>query len=216
MSTENYRVIFEPFTQRHYIKDYERKYKSQWLQTRKAIVAQLSHVDLLVGSGRASPPIHRSNDNTQWIIKHQFAVAGRKESPKASGNRLIAYVDHNNRTVKILYIYQKNNIPSKNETTHWHGIINEFYPEIAEIFRSGATKGVLEVATQPPVMSSVGKFKDQITGGEDATPTGGGEATATSGEDATATGGGDGITTSSVDATAFVRAMRDEDNDLPR
>ena len=134
MFTENYRVVFEVFSKRHYIKEFEKKYKSQWLETRKVIVVQLSHVDSSVSSGRTNPPIHRTPDNKSWIIKHEFAVAGRKESPKSSGNRLIAHVDHELKTVRVLFVFHKNHVMGNSETAFWRKVIKENYPELARLF----------------------------------------------------------------------------------
>lgn len=130
-----FRVVVEPFAEKHYIKDFQKKYKSHWLTTRKAIVAQFNNIDLLLVSGRLTPPIYISEDMRSYAIyKHSFAVAGTKQSPKSSGNRIILFVDYELRTVHILLAYSKNHISSPNETAKWQTIVNKQYPDIVSRF----------------------------------------------------------------------------------
>ena len=119
-----YRVLFSDYATRHFLKDFEKKYKGAWTITRKAIVGQLKNVDMLIDSGRTNPPIHYSDDRKKYILKHEFAVAGTKKSPKSSGCRLIALVDTSQRMVQILLIYHKSHV-AKNmgETAWWERIV---------------------------------------------------------------------------------------------
>ena len=135
MFTDNYRVLFEDYSERRYIKVFKKDYGNQWLITRKALVAQLAHIDQLVLNGRTNPPIHRTVDNKKWIIKHEFAIAGRKQSAKSSGNRVIAYVNHNEHTVRILLLYHKNHLgKATNETDTWRGIIKQKFKDLLAEF----------------------------------------------------------------------------------
>ena len=129
-----FRVVIDPFAEKHYVKDFQKKYKSHWSITRKAIVAQLNNVDLLIDSGRMTPPIYQSTDRQHAIHKHSFAIAGMKQSAKSSGNRLILYIDYKLRTVSILLLYGKNRIGSPNETAKWRAVIEKQYSEIIENF----------------------------------------------------------------------------------
>ena len=38
------------------------------------------------------------------------------------------------RIVKVLLVYSKNDIPTRNETQEWKNIIKDQYPNIREIF----------------------------------------------------------------------------------
>ena len=129
-----FRVVIDPFAEKHYVKDFQKKYKSHWSIARKAIVAQLNNVDLLIDSGRMTPPIYQSTDRQHAIHKHSFAIAGMKQSAKSSGNRLILYIDYKLRTVSILLLYGKNRIGSPNETAKWRAVIEKQYSEIIENF----------------------------------------------------------------------------------
>lgn len=131
MFTDNYRVLFEDYSKRHYIKKFKNDYGNQWFVTRKALVAQFAHIDQLVLNGRTNPPIHRTDDNMEWIIKHEFAVAGRNQSAKKSGNRVILYVNHNDRTVRVLLLYHKDHLSkSASETATWRGIIKQEFKDL--------------------------------------------------------------------------------------
>lgn len=123
-----YRVLFEDYTKRHFVKDFEKKYKGAWLTTRKAIVAQLRNVDMLIGSRRIPSPIHFSTDRKEYLIKHDFAIAGLHESPRGSGRRIIAYVNELEKVVRILLIYHKTHVPKNlGETVWWETTVkNEF------------------------------------------------------------------------------------------
>lgn len=135
ISNDGYRVIFEDYVSRHYIKDFEKKYKGAWLTTRKALVSEFRNIDMLINSGRTNPPIHRTDDNTQWIVKHEFIVAGLKESKKTSGRRIIAYVNDAERVVHILLVYQKDHVDKKaGETAWWERTIKEVYRDLLKDF----------------------------------------------------------------------------------
>lgn len=131
----SYRVVFEEYTKRHYIKEFEKEFKNAWFTTRKAIVGQLRNVDMLRDSGRLrNPPIHFSPDRKEWILKHEFAIAGLHESPHGSGRRLIAYVNDIERVVRVLLIYHKKHISSSSETSWWEQTIKAEYPALLKNF----------------------------------------------------------------------------------
>ncbi len=119
-----YQVAFEDFAEKHYIKDYEKRYKGAWLTTRRAIFDQLRNIDMLRDSGRLrNPPIHMSEDRKKWVLKHEFAIAGLHESPHGSGRRLIAIVDETVRTVRVVLVYDKGHVQGGNETVWWEKMI---------------------------------------------------------------------------------------------
>ena len=63
-----------------------------------------------------------------------FTVLGTKLSPRAAGNRCILVVDDEKRLVRVLLVYAKGDLKSKNETVEWKMIIKEQFPEMGEIF----------------------------------------------------------------------------------
>ena len=131
MYIDGYRVLFSDFSNRYYIKQFEKKHKNNWAVTRRAIVAQLERIDLVVRSSKAD--VIKRKTNFQ-IIKLDFAIAGRDTSPKTAGNRLIAHVDNETKTVTVLLVYSKNEISSPNETQKWQSIIKSQHSEIWHLF----------------------------------------------------------------------------------
>ena len=98
-------------------------------------MAQLTHIDQLVLNGRTNPPIHRTDDNKKWIVKHEFAIAGRRQSAKSSGNRVILYVNHNERTVRVLLLYHKDHLGKiASETAAWRNIIKQEFKDLLAEF----------------------------------------------------------------------------------
>jgi hypothetical protein len=131
MDQFNYRVQFEPFTERHYIKRFQKEYKDKWVATERTIIAICERIDNMLQYSRADLI---SISGCYKLVKLDFAVEGTRMSPKASGNRCILLVDEDTRVVKILLVYSKNEIPSPNETQRWKSIIKDEYGEIARLF----------------------------------------------------------------------------------
>jgi len=130
-SSGGYRVVFEDFCNRHFMKDFEKKYKGSWLITKKALISQLRNVDMLVNSGRTNPPIHMTDNRQEWILKHEFAIAGLRESPKSSGRRIIAYVNEEERIVHVLLVYHKDHLgKGAGETNEWERVIRAEYKDL--------------------------------------------------------------------------------------
>ena len=131
MEQFNYRVQFEPFTERHYINKFHKAYKDKWLATERTIIAICERIDNMLQYNRADLI---SVSGCYKLVKLDFAVEGTRISPKASGNRCILFVDEDTRAVKILLVYSKNEISAPNETQKWKAIIKGEFKEIAELF----------------------------------------------------------------------------------
>ena len=131
MEQFNYRVQFEPYTERHYINKFKKAYKDKWLATERTIIAVCERIDNMLQYNRADLI---TTSGCYKLVKLDFAVEGTRMSPKASGNRCILFVDEDVRSVKILLVYSKNEITSPNETQKWKSIIRDEYREIAKSF----------------------------------------------------------------------------------
>ena len=131
MDQFNYRVKFADFTERHYIKRFKKDYKDKWLATERTIIAICERIDNMLLFKRADLIF---TSGIYKLIKLDFAIEGTKISPKASGNRLILFVNEDTRLVNILLVYSKNEISPPNETEKWKKIIKNEYPDIGEIF----------------------------------------------------------------------------------
>ena len=122
----NYSVTIESFTERHFIKSFEKKYKQAWDVALIAIIDQFERIDNLLNTPRAEIISHFENTK---IIKTEFRIPTTKESAKRSGNRCIIAVDENLKQVSILLIYCKTDIIGSNETAWWKKVVKEEYPK---------------------------------------------------------------------------------------
>ena len=131
MDQHKYKVVFEDYSKRHFIKNFEKKYKSRWTKTQDDIIFVCEHVENMLLTKRAD--LISVADNYR-LVKLDFAIFGLKISPKSSGNRCILLLDDDMRTVKVLLVYSKNDISTHNETLEWKNIIRNQYPSVGEIF----------------------------------------------------------------------------------
>ena len=126
-----YNVVVEKFAERHFIKTFLKKYKSNWVETLKYIIFMCEHIENMLKTQRADL-IFANGDYR--LVKLDFAIFGSKVSPKKSGNRCILAVDDKLRLVRVLLVYTKTDLPSKNETQQWKNIIRGEYKDLAKIF----------------------------------------------------------------------------------
>ena len=127
-----YEVVFEDFTERHFIKKFKKKYKSKWDYTSDYILRMCRRIDQTILSSLAS---EISRNGQMRLIKMRFGIYGLKVSPKAAGNRCILVVDDEKKLVRVLLIYSKGDLRSGNETAEWKMIIKNQFPEVGEKFR---------------------------------------------------------------------------------
>jgi hypothetical protein len=114
-----YSVVFAEYAERHFIKDFEKKYKKNWDATRQSIVDALERISKLSGTNYLDF-VCPSNKET-FLAKFDFKVAKTNVSAKTSGNRCILEVCNKKLEVKILLVYCKDHIDrsSKQETLWW-------------------------------------------------------------------------------------------------
>ena len=123
-----YEVVFEPFTERHFIRGFAKKYKGAWDRTLKGLILEFTFVELLFEKSIAET-ICISSDNDIKICKTEFKIAGTEVSRHASGNRCIIAVRKSTAIVHVLLVYSKGDIGGSNETAGWKAIIKDNYPE---------------------------------------------------------------------------------------
>ncbi|MDD2657064.1 MAG: hypothetical protein PHD04_00150 [Candidatus Pacebacteria bacterium] len=126
-----YSVHVEEFAERYFIKKFHKKYQEKWDTTLIAIKAELSRIDNLLLSSRATT-IAQGDDVK--IIKTEFRVVGTKESAKSSGNRCIVAWHPKELSVSVLLVYNKTDLSGKNETAEWQDMIRENYPQYKSLF----------------------------------------------------------------------------------
>lgn len=125
-----YKVIFEDFTKRHFIKTFAKKYKGAWDFTFTLLQKEFEQIDLLFVKSVAE--IIVDVDGIK-ICKTEFKIAGTDVSRHTSGNRCILAVNKEKSEISVLLVYHKNDIGSGNETETWKNIVKENYPEYKEI-----------------------------------------------------------------------------------
>jgi hypothetical protein len=129
---QNYSCSWREFAERHYAKVFSKKYKGAWLTTRDDLISVCMRIDRMLELSRAD--LIASVDQYK-LVKLDFAVAGTRVSPKASGNRCILLVNEDTRHVDILLAYSKNDIGPPNETQKWKALVNGRYGDVSTIFR---------------------------------------------------------------------------------
>ena len=126
----NYSVIVEPFAERHCIKGFAKKYKGAWDITWRAVTEEMKRVETLSGTSIAETISDRDGIR---IMKMEFRVAGTQESRHASGNRIILAVESGRMVVRVLIVYNKNDLTGGvSETAQWKSMVRENYPEYVE------------------------------------------------------------------------------------
>ena len=119
-----YNVQIEDFAEKHYIKNFRKKYKTYWDSTFKGIKKMLESLDSIMNTTIVGE-INCQDDLA--ILKMEFRVAGTNFSRKTSGNRCILSLNKKTREIKILLVYHKSDIGNKNETATWKKIIRDNY-----------------------------------------------------------------------------------------
>ena len=130
MKSTNYPVIFESFTDRHFIKTFAKKYKGAWDLTLKIITEEFSQIDLLFLKNTAETIVDLENLK---ICKTEFKIAGTQESRHGSGNRCIVAIHKDANKVCVLLVYNKNDLGGGNETANWKNVVKENYSEYSDV-----------------------------------------------------------------------------------
>lgn len=121
-----YFVIFEKFTERHFIKGFQKKYKKLWDLTSEILIREFQNFDVLFEKSIAKMII---NAPLVKICKAEFKIAGTEQSRHGSGNRCIVALHKNTSTICVLLVYHKNDLAHGNETDQWKQIIKDNYPK---------------------------------------------------------------------------------------
>lgn len=127
-----YQVVFLPYTQRHYIKLFAKKYKRSWDETLDALNTEFRAVDVLFVKNIAEI-ICILPDNDVQICKTEFKIIGTDISRHASGYRCIIAIHKNELAVHVLLVYGKNDVAKSNETVWWQEIVKENYPTYKQL-----------------------------------------------------------------------------------
>jgi hypothetical protein len=125
-NNDDYRVIFSPYAERHFIKRFAKDYKGKrWEVTRDSIFQDLKRIHALTSSQQ----VDELRSGAECILfKYDFAVAQTNVSPKASGNRCLIFLDTAKQLQTVLLLYGKGDLPKNlSETQYLFSMVkNEF------------------------------------------------------------------------------------------
>ncbi len=125
-----YRVIFESFAERHYMRSFAKKYKGAWNFTYKQLCDEFEQFDFLFLKSAAETIVDAADIK---ICKTEFKVAGTQESRRSSGNRCIVAIRKEKCEVRVLLVYTKTDLSGHNETIEWKQIVKDNYPEYHDL-----------------------------------------------------------------------------------
>ena len=126
-----YEVIFEPFTERHYIRTFAKKYKGAWDTTFSFLIAEFRFIDALFLKNTAETVFDSKEIK---ICKTEFKIAGAQESRHGSGNRCIVAIHKDQKVVKVLLVYSKVDVKGSKETSWWQSVIKDNYQDYFDCF----------------------------------------------------------------------------------
>lgn len=130
---QNFEVLVEEFAERHFIKQFRKKYRNAWETTERALIAELQRVDNVLGN---NDYINIIKNNCEFsLVKLYFKIAGTTESKKTSGDRAIVFINIKTKICRVLMVYSKNDISPPNETQKWLTIVKNNYPDIWKVFK---------------------------------------------------------------------------------
>lgn len=114
-----YQVEFSNYCERHFCKDFLRKYKpKQWIETKKTIIETLERAHAFFDSNLIDA-LKFSQEDGIGIFKLDFRVAGTNVSPKSSGKRAIFSLSNATAKITILLVYGKDHCGKKQSETQW-------------------------------------------------------------------------------------------------
>lgn len=126
-------VRWSDYAERHFRKDFRRKYKSGiWDVTEDSIRQDLARI------GHASHDLQRSqqvdelwHEGNIWVFKYDFRVARTTVSAKTSGNRVVGVLDARTGVIEIIMIYGKTDLPKNmSETQYIKKVVGEVRPDV--------------------------------------------------------------------------------------
>lgn len=125
----DYRIIFSPYSERHYIKRFAKDYKGrQWTITRDSIFQDLKRIHALTDSQQVDELKHGDDC---ILFKYDFTVAQTRISPKASGNRCLIFLDTAHQLQTVLLMYSKGDLPkNQQETSYILSVAQNEFPEL--------------------------------------------------------------------------------------
>lgn len=132
----SFAVAYAPYAIRHFLKRFQKDYKGrQWQVTEEGVFEDLSRITYtdhdLQQTGQIDELKHLGH---YWLAKYDFKIAGTKESTKGSGNRCVLFFDNAKKTLEILLIFNKTDLPKNcHETQYIYQIVKQEFPKLWEL-----------------------------------------------------------------------------------
>ena len=129
-SKSEFRVVYNDFAKRHFLKNFEKKYKGKlWKLTETGYLSDLARLGLVESPTQFSQQIDELwREGNKWIFKYDFRIFGSKVSSKAAGNRIVGVLDADKGEIEIFLIYNKTDLPKNTaETEYIKGVYGEIY-----------------------------------------------------------------------------------------
>jgi len=129
---EAYLVHIAPYAQRHFIKRFAKDYPGKrWKVTLDSIREDLKRVRALAHTGQVDELRHQG---PYWLFKYDFAVALSKQSPKASGNRGMVFLDSTTHVLTVLVLYGKGDLPkNRGETEYLNQVMRHEFDDFLSL-----------------------------------------------------------------------------------
>ena len=128
ISNENYLVVIEEYAQKHFCKDFSKKFPG-WEVTLVGLQQTLSRFNFSVLAANVDL-ISKDATSNLVLYKMSFRISGQNESAKSSGNRLILVADHEKKVIRILLVYNKNHVGGNRETEWWQNTVYHEYDNL--------------------------------------------------------------------------------------
>ena len=103
-------IVIQKYAERHYLKNFKRKYKSARDPTYTSICLMIDRIDKYLQTSLVEKFVSHGDS---CILKVEFRIAWSNVSPHASGNRAIIHRDKRENLFDLLLIYMKTDIPKK-------------------------------------------------------------------------------------------------------
>lgn len=128
-----YSVIFETFTEKHFIKDFIKKYSPKvWAIVEEVLRGRLQNSELALQKDFMETIVQKDSLLLCKILSIQ--VPGQHTSGRKSGYRAIVTINTVTKTVHVLLFYHKNNVrKNQAETVWWKGVVRDNYPEYRDL-----------------------------------------------------------------------------------
>lgn len=128
----SFHVEYSGFAKRHFLKRLRKSNPGKrWDLTEESIFEDISRISYATHDLQQTQQVDELwHKGKYWIFKYDFKIAGTKESAKTAGNRCVLFLDNSKKTIEILLIFGKDDLPkNKGEMQFIEDTLMDQYPE---------------------------------------------------------------------------------------